>query len=217
MRPLLRTVSGCGGPPLPRGAPQGLKRAEEPEKRGAEQYSAAWLLLRDHPSTCPLPLLRPRSNPHPKTPWSSFGNRTATLLPSPFGDRFHVRAFQLSTPDSALPLQLSLFPEPRTRKRCSEESEVLGGRGGTPDEGRELGSPKSALPRKGLGRGRLDPGSWVWGASPDGGGQVCPSQTHHHPTPYALSWARASEVPLRSGGILHPAHSPPGAQSAGSY
>lgn len=125
--PLLRTFSGLrmGGRLCLGVRPPGQKPAEEPGKRSAEQYNPAWLLLRDHLPTCSRPLFGPRANPHPKTPWSSSGNRTQKLV----GDRFHVLHVRLSQ----LPILGSVpchsrcpCPQSPRREGGGRESGVLG-------------------------------------------------------------------------------------------
>lgn len=75
-----RRLGGAGEPVSLRGAPMvgepGTPSAPRPfqasntrsGRASAEQYSPAWLLLRDHPSTCPLPLLGPALRPLPRAP-----------------------------------------------------------------------------------------------------------------------------------------------------
>lgn len=211
-RPPLRTASGCSLCLEVRS--QGLKRAEEPGKRSAEQYSPAWLLLRDHPPTCPLPLLRPRANPHPN-PHPRPPDTELRCYPGP--QLGTASTCFMCNPPSCLGWVLfpatPALPVPRVQGEDEVDLKVRGLRGvpSPSSMGNHEHTANSTTTRQRRARSR------PLGISSKTRGQVRPSSTLHHPTPYALSWARASEVPLRSGGILHSAHSPPGAQSAGSY
>lgn len=143
--PLLRTFTGLrrGGRLCLGVRPPDLKPVEEPGKRSAEQYNPVWLLLRDHPPTCPLPLFGPRANP-----WLSYGNRAQKLSRSLAGDSFHVLRL--------CPSQLPRLGSVPCYSRCPcPQSPRQKGRGPkslesweTPDEGQELCSPESALPGK---------------------------------------------------------------------
>lgn len=132
--PLLRTFSGLrmGGRLCLGVRPPGLKPAEEPGKRSAEQYNPAWLLLRDHLPTCSRPLFGPRANPHPKTPRSS---SEASWGPLPRASRTTLPTAYPGFCSMSLPLSLS--PEPKARRWWTGVWSL----GGPPMKGRNCGAP----------------------------------------------------------------------------
>lgn len=142
------------GHPKPR-APSPASTARS-GRRSAEQYSPAWLLLRDHPPTCPLPLLRPALQtppparvpgdpPRPTHPAPEGMPPRATLRVAPAappgsrdggGRRGRVRVGEARTPRNSLGRRLRAS----TWQVCSLQApspedptrEALGGLGGGP-------------------------------------------------------------------------------------
>lgn len=208
-----------GWAPLPRGAPtrsEAGRRTREAE-RGTIQSSLA-PPQRPPPNLFP-PTFRAARQPPPQdslvVPWEQ--NSEASWGPLPRASRTILPTAYPGFCSLSLPLSWS--PEPKARKWWTGVWSL----GGPPMKGRNCGVPSPPFqgnhehtPNSSWAR-QKKAGFGRWGLGGKTRGQARPSSTHHHPTPYALSRARAFEVPLRSAGILYQTSSPPGARSAGSY
>lgn len=123
----LRGADGGGTRKAERPAPRAPFQASNTRlgRWNAEQYSAAWLLLRDHPSTCPLPLLGPALQPLPRAPAAPGPAGPTLATASARGHRLYTRPSQLlSEVLGSRPL-----PSPPRSKAGTREEEADGGSG----------------------------------------------------------------------------------------